>query len=389
MRFAVHFFLMIGCLNAAESRTWTDVQNRKIEAKMIRLEGDSVILELSDGKTVPLLLSKLCAADIAYARAQSTEKKPDSSGSDGGNFADPWPERIKFSDNPEINVAEENAEQKRFVYESLHYRYNCDVRLASSVVKGFAIMFEATHQFCRTLPIGLDGGELTNGKFQIHLFETESDYLKAGGPENTTGVFITSKAAVLVPLSSLGVRKVGSGYMLDREKSSKTLPHELTHQLSPEAYFQPGAIGWFSEGIAEYIAVTPYRSGSYNVKNNHNDIIASATGYGAKGSGGWAIGKNVRLPNLKTFMLQSYKEFQTDHQIGYGGGLLITYYFLQMDGDGDAKRIKAFLKGLRDGKSGEDSLTPLLDGRTFEQLESDITKAWSRRGINFYFGAAP
>ena len=72
----------------------------------------------------------------------------------------------------------------------------------------------------------------------------------------------------------------------------------------------------------------------------------------------------------------------------YGVGLLITYYFLQMDGDGDAKRIKDFLKALRKGKDREEALNVLLDGRTFEELEADIAKAWKRRGVELTFAPA-
>ena len=59
-----------------------------------------------------------------------------------------------------------------------------------------------------------------------------------------------------------------------------------------------------------------------------------------------------------------------------------------MDGDGDGKRIKAFLKALRGGKTGEDALAVLKDGRSYEQLEKEISKAWSRRGIDLTFGTA-
>ena len=97
-------------------------------------------------------------------------------------------------------------------------------------------MFEATHQFCRTLPLGLNGGVKTNDKLQIYLFEKFNDYLKADGKPGTAGIFMSGKEAVFVPLTSLGVRPVGSGYMLDRKKSNKTMPHELTHQLTPSSY---------------------------------------------------------------------------------------------------------------------------------------------------------
>ena len=391
MRVLIHALLLAGFAHAAEMRSWTDLQNRKIEARMLGLQGETVMLELKDGRKVPFPLAKLSAADAEFARNQKTdtnaENAPDSN-EPAPNFDAPWPDRIKFGEDPEIKIIEEDAEKKRFIYESANYRYTCDVRLSKTVVKGFAVMFEATYLFCRTLPIGLDGGRRSDGKLQVRLFEEFDDYVKAGGPRESAGVFLGGKSHVLVPLTSLGVRPVGSGYMLDRDKSSKTLPHELTHQLTPETYFEPGGMGWFTEGIAEYIAVTPYRSGAYSVRNNYKDIIDYTTGYGAKGNGGRALGTEIQLPALKTFMLQSYESFLEQAGLNYGAGLLITYYFLQMDGDEDAKRIKAFLKALRGGKTGEDALAVLLDGRTFEQLEKEIAKAWKRRGVELTFATA-
>ena len=85
-------------------------------------------------------------------------------------------------------------------------------------------------------------------------------------------------------------------------------------------------------------------------------------------------------------MLQDYARFLEQPQLNYGVGLLLTYYFLQLDGEGDGQRIKAFLKALREGKAGEDALAVLLDGRDYEQLTKDVSKAWSRRGIDFTFG---
>ena len=189
----------------------------------------------------------------------------------------------------------------------------------------------------------------------------------------------------MVPLTSLGVRPVGSSYMLDRDKSNKTLPHELTHQLTPEAYFKPGAMGWFSEGLAEYVAVTPYRSGGFAVRGNQKEIVDYATGYGTKDRGGRALGTKIQLPSLRTFMMQSYEGFLESPQLNYGCGLLITNYFLHFDGAGDGKRIKAFLKALHEGVSGEEALKILLDGRTFEALEDDIVKSWGRKGVDFIF----
>jgi hypothetical protein len=246
-------------------------------------------------------------------------------------------------------------------------------------------MFEATHLYCRSLPLAINGGKTVDDKHQILLFEAFDDYVKAGGLPGSAGVFIGGRGVVMVPLTSLGVRPVGSGYMLDRDKSSKTLPHELVHQLTPEAYFGKGAMGWFTEGLAEYVAVTPYRSGAFSVRGNQKDIFDYATGFGSKDMGGRGLGTKIGLPALKTFMFQDYSQFLSQPQLNYGCGLLIATYFFHLDGEGDGKRIKGFLKALHDGADSGKAIDLLLGGRSFEKLEEDIVKAWGRKGVDFKF----
>ncbi|MEI6176431.1 MAG: SHD1 domain-containing protein [Verrucomicrobiota bacterium] len=375
-----------------QQRTWTDSLDRKIEATMIRLEAQSVVLKLANGNEVKYPLEKLSAADQKFATEQAKTVATAAATAANENtpatsFDGSWPKRVTFSEDPEIKVITSDAEGKSFIYESANYRYTSDVRLANSVVKGFAVLFEATHLYCRTLPIHLDGGSKHEGKFQIFLFAEYNDYVKAGGPQGSAGVFTSNGGSrVLVPLDSLGVRKVGSGYSFDRDKTNKTLPHELTHQLTPNAYFQKGAMGWFTEGTAEYIAATPYRSGIYNVQSNLRPIIEYVTAYGRGNTGGRALGKDIVLPPLKNFMLMDYTTFISNPQVNYGTSLFLTTYFFQMDGNGDAARMKNFLAALREGKSGEQALEKLLDGRSYEEVEKEFSKAWSRRGIDFSFG---
>ena len=56
-----------------------------------------------------------------------------------------------------------------------------------------------------------------------------------------------------------------------------------------------------------------------------------------------------------------------------------------MDGNKDATNIKAFLKGLKEGKKSPDMFEPLLAGRSWDQMEEDITKGWRARGIKINF----
>jgi hypothetical protein len=391
---AVKFFIIILIIAGSTlgmsqqiERIWTDDQGRNTKALLLRVENGNAILQLPSGKESPFPITKLSKDDQLWIKNFSQQKSTTENKDDKKlNFDAPWPDRIKFTDDPEIITVKEDKDKNEFVYESANYRYNCNVRLSNSVVKGFAVLFEATHQFVRELPLAVNGGAKKDGKYEIILFEFEKDYFSAGGPPGSAGVYISGKNIVMVPLTSLGVKKLGSGYSLDRDKSSKTLPHELTHQLTPNPYYAQGSMGWFTEGLAEYVAVTPYYAGGlFNVKANSKPIIEYATAYGKGGTGGRAIGKEINLGPLKNFMLQSYASFVANAQVNYACGMLISNYFFHMDRKEDAARIKTFLAALREGKHGEEALEVLLDGQTWAELEKDIAKAYSGKGIKFTF----
>ena len=391
MIFRAIIFLLVTAtfaLSQQLERVWTDEKGRNMKASLIKIEDESAVLLMPDGRKIPYPIVKLSKTDQAFIEKFKLEKEEVKSGEvekPADNFDAPWPEKISYDGDPEIETIEEDADQKSFIYESANYRYNCDVRLSKSVVKGFAVMFEATHQFVRELPLAVSGGVKKNGKYQIILMETEQSYNAAGGPPGSAGVFMGGKDIVMVPLTSLGVRPLGSGYMLDRDKSNKTLPHELVHQLTPNKYYAHGSMGWLTEGLAEYVAVTPYSYGNFNVKTNFKPIVEYVTAYGKKGDGGRAIGTKINLGSLRSWMLQPYASFTASSQINYGCGLLITNYFFHMDRNEDAARIKKFLKALNEGKEGDEALAVLLDGQTWEQLEAEIAKAYSRKGVDFTF----
>jgi hypothetical protein len=66
-------------------------------------------------------------------------------------------------------------------------------------------------------------------------------------------------------------------------------------------------------------------------------------------------------------------------------GLLLTYYYFHWDNDGDRKNLNAFFMALKEGKSGEDALNILLNGRSWDEMEKQITKAWRSRGVRITF----
>lgn len=252
-------------------------------------------------------------------------------------------------------------------------------------LRNFAVMFEATLKYAKALPLSMGGAAGADGRLQIRLFGTQAAYNAAGGPPGSGGLF--TRGAVFVPMESLGLKNVGTGYSLDIRRHNKVLVHELAHQLTPNAYFAPGAQGWFSEGLAEYLSITPYNWGYFSPDVHGNIVKAFATARGADGTGGRGIGTEIAAPKLHSFFLMPYGEFSGKNaNFNYALGLLLTHYFFHMEDDGKATRIRKFLQGLLAGQQGETALLPLLGGGNYEKLESDITTAWARMGVNIHFG---
>jgi len=392
-RKAVIGALALATIGLADARTWTDPQGRKIEAELLEATQEGVVLRLQNGREAKVPYDKLSAADQEYAKSWEAPEKADAPA--GGSMPEaaklnwnvPWPDQAEVAGEAEIEIIEEDKENNRFVYESPRYRYISDVGLKKSVVSSFAEVFEATCVYCESLPLALTGASRAQGgKFDILLFETKESYIKAGGPPKSSGVYMGRKNIVMVPLESVGVKKFGSAYTRDRDKSSGTLVHELTHQLTPFEYYESGALGWFSEGLAEYTTATPYRNGRFRLTNNVKKVAEYISSFGADGKAGRGLGAAFTAPDLKQFMLMPYSEFTGGNaNFNYGFGCFLTTYFIHIDGDGDAARLKAFLKGLREGKRGEVALAVLLDGRSFDELEEDISKGWRRRGIKVDF----
>jgi len=61
----------------------------------------------------------------------------------------------------------------------------------------------------KSLPLQLDPRPPGNGQFVVRLFRNREDYIKAGGPQGSSGVYMVRTREILVPMDSLGVRTVG------------------------------------------------------------------------------------------------------------------------------------------------------------------------------------
>ncbi|MDA7888450.1 SHD1 domain-containing protein [Akkermansiaceae bacterium] len=391
MKYFLVFFLLF---TATQGRTWTSSAGSKIEAEFLRMEDEQVVLKKKNGEELSVDLSQLSEEDQSYLKKIAPQREiPNhirflyNREPTRPNYDARWPAKAEVLGDIDITKFKEDTDTRQYIYHSPHYEFLCDVRLTLSVVKTFSKLFEATYEAMVHIPMSFDKARTSTPghRYRILLFADRADYIKNGGPPNSGGVYFPRNDIVMVPLQSLGVKKSGSKYTLDHQVANQTLSHELVHQLMDFTYYKPGSVGWFTEGMAEYVSSSPYQYGRFTFRNNIKTIKNSITKYDSRTRTGSNLGKTIKSPDLKNFMLQSYGSFTANGRLNYALGMAYTTYFIHMDDNGSRKNITAFLKAMRKGQRGEQLVNILLAGRNWDQLEEEIAAAWSKEGIEFIF----
>lgn len=419
----LHFFLPLffASIALAEngSRQWTSSDGKVIEGTIEGLEGGILTLKTERGRfEVPV--SRFSEKDQVFARewvtkeaamvAKTAETNPEMKIAPTlGAFEElalgVWPQyvtadlevdQITEVDAAEAgeapldeDVAKKSADTKIFIYRTPHFEFQSPDRLSTSVVREFARIFEATFHFVDQMPLGLAPKPSANGFYITKLYMTKNDYLADGGMEGSGGMFSWRRRGdemsgiIKVPLPNLGVEYTGARFIVDQSKRSTTLTHEITHQVMLRWLATPMPT-WLSEGIAEFVSSQSYDNGRFKLTSMNRAIANEITG----GEGG-----NLRMVRAEKLMNIASDEWASELASGTGGenynsASALAYYFLRLDGEGDAANLVEFLKSLT---SGDDSAAKmaqdkfLLRGRSYEDLEKDIVTAWRSEGLKIEF----
>jgi hypothetical protein len=141
---------------------------------------------------------------------------------------------------------------------------------------------------------------------------------------------------------------------------------------------------WLSEGIAEVVSCQEYDNGRFKLSSMDRAIVEDVT-YGQ--------GRDFTMVNLETLMNITSQQWSSDLASGKGGvnyrsSNVLAYYFLRLDGEGNAAHLVEFLKELPAAR--EDDLAALQEkhlmrGRSYEELQEELAKAWRGEGLQIEF----
>lgn len=389
----------------AEEREWTSADGRKVPGEIIALENGQVTLKTAKGN-FKFPLDRLSPGDQQHAKAwDAARMKKAESGQDPGLPAGPraaalgdfsdvklgvWPDQAEAKfEAADIKIVKEDKDAKEYIYRTPHFEFISPLRLSTSVIREFAGIFEATYEFMRVMPIGLNPQPSTHGFYQTKLFGSREDYYADGGMEGSGGMHSYSwrgdeviSSLIRVPLGNLGVEYTGVRYIVDQQKRSDTLTHEIAHQLTGRWLIVTPV--WFKEGLAETVSSQKYNNGNFKLTRMEKAIVEQLSRTGRPG-------REFSMVPLERLMTMSSETWASALASGQGGGKnyqsanFLFYYFLKLEGNGDAARLVDYMKALASGKPEPEACKEiLLAGRTYQELEADVAKAW-RSDIKLVF----
>ena len=407
-------------------RPWKDTQGRVIQAALVSSNADSVTLKMADGKEHQLPLARLCAEDQAYVKSLSAPASPTAQGATPAVAAASlnripiekrtWPENVVVpTKSIEIQVIEENSAARKCVYRSEGFEFTAQAKLMPSVMKEVARTFEATKSLVSSLPWGVvcrppEGFE----RYQAELFETRKDYIAAGGPENSGGVYMSGDKIFRVPFPSIGLKLLGKTYAKDENYDGGTLIHEITHQVM-DAYLTFLPV-WVIEGTAEYTEMLPYNAGKFRADAHQKGLKDHIQEMQKRGYA-------IEIGNLEEHLKMNRATWSgiadtTNRKMGelYFRSVLAVYFFCHLDGDkkgtrfikfmdavyGETEALRTFFKDprvkhLEGGRFSYPTNFPppdmkaetapfkhldlLLDGRSYSQIAQEMTAAYKDIGV--------
>jgi len=305
------FFVQLFYLNflQAQFREWTNNQGQKIQAELISVQSGKAQFKLSNGLDTLYPIINLCQSDQEFIQLFSNSEQPTQSSSTHKTTLDwdkLWPKEAQ------LDLSSHTAEFIResegiYTYETANFTFLSDVKLATTAIRNFSRIFEATHTYASAIPFFHDIHNSSSRKIPIEVYNFKRDYIKNGGIEGSAGVCFVRKdnTHIKVCFDYLGVKRIGSKISFDYSGDSTTIPHEIVHALTDIAYYD-NDMKWFTEGIAEYMSNTEYSLGQtkYKLISIERYIKSATTTRGNKKYRGRNLGNNITMPKLHSFMTQ-------------------------------------------------------------------------------------
>ncbi len=415
---SVLFVLCVLCLaSRLGAAQWRTTEGASLEGDIVGMERGALAIRPATGTSIVRVpLENLDESSREAAENWAKDKLP----------ADRLPPSVWPDRTPTVSGS--IAEEKRpgaWIFRTPHYEFRSDAPLTAAAIGEFARIAETTVARVNALPLRMPPiGK--DGLYTALLFRDRAGYANAGGNSNSAGQFIGGgrwNGYLIVPFESPGIREFAGGYSKSAEFDSHVLIHEIGHQLT--ARYIPFMPAWLNEGLAEYIALPRYSAagfassprdlvGAIRARQDHYRSLRRAF---EKASGPFEDRIEFRPTPLRDLLkpgeidrILSSGDLRKTHE-SYYTSMVLTFFLLHFDGDGQGRRLRAYFETLGDtveflqsrGANGrlpdgvvyDESLTletlrsaldPMLPAPSeADALQRQITESFAQSGLKLEF----
>jgi hypothetical protein len=370
---------------SADSRTWTFSDGSRMEAALVSADGKNAqfrVLE-SDGLG-QIELAMLSQPD--QDRIRSLIREHGKNGVLGLPIplkTHSWPNEWRKSGEVALTPVEGTNR-----WRSPHFDITNAAGIPREALESITMICEAVDGALSSLPLpvpvnwGREPGELRKIVIEGKA-AAEKDPNRAGYWDGRTGMVHIYADRLLEPDLQLVV------FEFDKpEKVQKydVIVHEVTHQSTAGLIYM-GVPAWVPEGLAEYMAATQFAPGFYDFENTHTPVRHHINK--ALLADRIVKERKMRVVHLAKFMNRDILEWNRVVESGdlaagelqYNQALLLIDYFFHRDHPDGAhfrRYLESVLTGIPEPAARE---MHLLRGRTYAQIEEEITKLWKPLGF--------
>jgi len=358
-------------------RNWTDTSGRTLQAALLGFDSGQVALQFPDGRITRLQAAQLSEADREFIARHIAEVFDPITGKEVPMSGAVKREEMSFTAGrswPSSLTATQSLlfTRKAGYDEAMGCEKHRSRRFEYLLHRGVAIgddlarVFEGTYELLRSSPWGIQASP-QDGFFRVEVFASTADYHAGGGPEGSSGVYLLEQRIFKLPLQSLGLM-LPPGYRLtDPARAMATLIHEMTHMMMHDVLDLLPM--WFTEGSAEYTACIPYVSGVFSPPKVGEGVMRALNHPMNSGFGDQVvIAPLLPLAQLLEINMRQWHEYGITGAVTpapgpavmpvgradpvrmaslYNSSLLLTYYFMNLEGDRKGTRLLQFLEAVR------------------------------------------
>ncbi len=345
-------------------RMWTNQAGKSLSAELRGFHTDGKItLQSDNGREFQIPIQAFSIRDQAYVLA-NVKKAIDyesilaSVGESTVTTKNMWPSSLSFPRKgiSQARFQKDESSEGKYIYTTKNFHFTLHGRhpITELQMEGLARLFEATRELLAKSPFGIQASPV-DGYYRAHLYDTEQGYKLAGGPPMSSGVYMRSKKAFMMPVERGSVREsdeldtMGQKIMTI-EFSKDTLVHEITHMMMHDILRRLPI--FFIEGSAEYVDHMPRYTHEFRHSAMVGAIVTDAKNRERWRRGWIEAGKTV--PGVHSFeqLLTMTRSQWFDYIDGdnfrqsslYFSSFLLVSYFMQNEPELVIKMLNACRK---------------------------------------------